>query len=67
MKTATLERLYHSTNANCCKCGCHLKTEWGEPLGRYFVMDKTGRFYCMGCDKEFEEVDERIYVPKEDR
>jgi hypothetical protein len=29
-------------------------------------MDKNGRFYCMHCDKEFEDVDERIYVPMED-
>lgn len=63
---AMLEKAYHSTSSFCCQCGTHIKTEWGEPLGRYFVMDKNGRFYCMHCDKEFEDVDERIYVPMED-
>lgn len=63
---AMLEKTYHSTSGFCCQCGTHIKTEWGEPLGRYFVMDKNGRFYCMNCDKDFKDVDERIYLPMED-
>ena len=61
-----LKQLYHSTSNHCCVCGVHLKTEWGEPLGRYFVMDTKGRFYCMNCDKRFGEGDEEIYVSEED-
>ena len=62
-----LEERYHRTSGQCCTCGVHLKTEWGEPLGRYFVMDTQGRFYCMNCDKHFGEGDEEIYVPEEDK
>ena len=61
-----LEERYHRPSGQCCTCGVHLKTEWGEPLGRYFVMDKNGCFYCMNCDKHFGEGDEEIYVPEED-
>lgn len=61
-----LNQLYHSTSSHCSVCGVHLKTEWGEPLGRYFVMDRKGRFYCMNCDKRFDEYDEEIYVSEED-
>ena len=61
-----LEEAYHRTDGRCCKCGVHISTEFGEPLGRYFVMDTQGRFYCMHCDKHFGEGDERIYVPEED-
>ena len=61
-----LNQLYNSTSNHCSVCGVHLKTEWGEPLGRYFVMDRKGRFYCMNCDKRFDEYDEEIYVPEED-
>ena len=63
---AMLEKTYRSTSGFCRICGIHLKTEWGEPLGRYFVMDKNGCFYCMNCDKHFNEGDERIYVSEED-
>lgn len=63
---AYLEKRYHLTRDNCCVCGTHISTEWGEPLGRYFVMDTKGRFYCMNCDKHFGENDEEIYVPEED-
>lgn len=57
-----LKKSYHSTSGFCRVCGVHIKTEWGEPLGRYFVMDKNGCFYCMNCDKHFGEGDEEIYV-----
>ena len=63
---AYLEKQYHLTRDNCCVCGTYISTEYGEPLGRYFVMDTRGRFYCMNCDKHFSEGDERIYVTKED-
>ena len=63
---AMLEKTYHSTSGFCRVCGVHISTEWGEPLGRYFVMDKNGRFYCMNCDKHFDEGNEEIYVPEED-
>ncbi len=63
---AMLEKTYHSTSGFCCQCGIHIKTEWGEPLGRYFVMDKNGRFYCMNCDKDFEVGDERIYCEEDE-
>lgn len=63
---AMLEKTYHSTSGFCRVCGVHLETEWGEPLGRYFVMDKNGCFYCMNCDRRFGEGDEEIYVPEED-
>jgi hypothetical protein len=61
-----LEKRYHLTRDNCWRCGASLSTAWGEPLGRYFVMDTKGRFYCMNCDRHFDEGDERIYVPEED-
>lgn len=63
---AYLEKQYHKTSDVCSVCGTHIKTEWGEPLGRYFVMDKKGKFYCMHCDHIFDDMDERIYVAKED-
>ena len=63
---AYLEKRYHLTRDNCCVCGTSISTEYGEPLGRYFVMDTKGRFYCMNCDKHFGEGDERLYIAKED-
>ena len=63
---AMLERAYHSTSGFCRVCGVHITTQFGEPLGRYFVMDKNGCFYCMNCDKHFGEGDEEIYVLEED-
>lgn len=61
-----LEKRYHKTAAYCKDCGRLLKSFYGEPLGRYFVMDIHGEFYCMGCDNQFEDGDEEIYVPIED-
>lgn len=61
-----MEKIYHRTSDYCCQCGTHISTAYGEPLGRYFVMDTQGRFYCMNCDKHFGEGDEEIYVPEED-
>ena len=61
-----LNQLYHSNSNHCSVCGIHICTEWGEPLGRYFVMDRKGRFYCIHCDKHFSEGDEEIYIPEED-
>ena len=63
---AYLEKRYHLTRDNCCVCGVHISTEYGEPLGRYFVMDKKGQFYCMNCEKHFGDGDEEIYVAEED-
>lgn len=64
-KEIQLQRLYNSTSGTCSVCGTHISTAYGEPLGRYFVMDTDGRFYCMHCDKHFGEGDERIYEPEE--
>jgi predicted SprT family Zn-dependent metalloprotease len=61
-----MEKIYHRTSDYCCQCGTHISTAYGEPLGRYFVMDKNGCFYCMNCDKHFGEGNEEIYVPIED-
>lgn len=62
---AYLEKQYRLTRDNCCVCGTSLSTMYNEPLGRYFVMDKKGKFYCMHCDHIFDDIDERIYVPGE--
>ena len=62
-----LENRYHKTGAFCDLCGRKLISGCGEPLGRYFVMDVQGRFYCTHCDTIFEDGDERIYIPREDR
>ena len=63
---AYLRKQYHLTRDNCYVCGASISTMYGEPLGRYFVMDKKGKFYCMHCDHKFDDMDERIYVPEED-
>lgn len=55
-----LLNLYHSHENVCCKCGCALEDVNGE-LGSVFVMDYGGNFYCMDCDKEFKDGDERIF------
>lgn len=65
----TYEELYHkyySTRSNCCKCGCELQDVSGIGLGAIFVLDKDGNFYCMGCDSEFEDGDERIFEFEEE-
>lgn len=59
MKIKSLLKLYHSHKANCCKCGCALESD--DDLGSVFVLDYNGKFYCMNCDSEFEDVDERIF------
>jgi hypothetical protein len=61
-----LNAQYNKTGAYCDICGRKLISYNGEPLGRYFVMDVQGRFYCTRCDSIFNDVDERIYVPEED-
>lgn len=61
-----LEIQYHKTGAYCDTCGRKLISSFGEPLGRYFVMDIQGRFYCTRCDGIFVDGDDRIYVPKEE-
>lgn len=55
---------YNVTAAYCKDCGRLLKSEFGEPLGHYFVMDKGGNFYCTICENQFEDGDERIYEPE---
>ena len=65
-KLNRLEKLYHGNKNICCKCGCTLETMNDIPLGEVFVMDKEGKFYCMGCDEIFEDGDERIYEPEFD-
>ena len=57
-----LDRLYNSSKNYCCKCGCALE-DINDQLGSVFVLDKRGNFYCMDCDIEFEDGDERIYEP----
>lgn len=59
MKKRELERLYHCHKAHCCKCGCQLTSEMS--LGDFFVLDYDGNYYCMDCDDEFSDYDERIF------
>lgn len=54
-----LSELYNIHKAYCCKCGCKLESVL--PLGSVFVLDKDGNYYCINCDEEFEDGDERIY------
>lgn len=56
-----LLNLYYQRKANCCKCGCELKAVPGQPLGSTFVLDWKGNYYCMNCDGEFGDGDERIF------
>lgn len=60
MEKIDLLKLYHSHTNVCCKCGRILEDANGE-LGSVFVLDHNGNFYCMDCDKEFEDGDERIF------
>lgn len=60
MEIKDLLKLYHSSRNKCCKCGCTLEDFNGE-LGSVFILDYDGNFYCMDCDKEFEEYDDRIF------
>ena len=60
-KTELMKR-YNSKIDECCKCGCLLTAF--PYLGKFFVMDYDGNFYCAGCDIEFDEDgDERIFEP----
>lgn len=59
--SAELKRLYNGHKNICCKCGCSLSSAPDIPLGSVFVLDRQGRFYCMDCDGDFEDGDERIY------
>lgn len=61
MKLCELNALYFSDKAECCRCGCHLEDNTGNGIGSVFVLDKHGRFYCMNCDSDFEDGDERIF------
>lgn len=58
-----LRSLYYAPDAFCCKCGTHLSDK-NHMVGSVFVMDKCGNFYCMNCDKEFKDGDERIFEPE---
>lgn len=64
LDTVQLKELWHSHKANCCKCGCELEDTNGCGLGEFFVLDKNGNFYCIDCDDEFEDGDERIFEPE---
>lgn len=65
MLNRQLRDLYYKTHkAHCCKCGCGLEDNDGCGLGTFFVLDKNGNFYCMGCDEIFEDGDERIFEPE---
>ena len=66
MKFSYLENKYRQNRSRCVVCGCQLEAPAGEPLGRYFVMDIYGKFFCAKCDHFFEDGDERIYVPEEE-
>ena len=62
-----LKQRYNINQSTCCLCGKTLKSQFGEPLGHYFVMDTNGNFYCYGCDTFFNDAaDERIYVLEDD-
>lgn len=58
-----LRDLYYGSSGRCCKCGTYL-TDKNNMIGSVFVLDKCGNFYCMNCDKEFEDGDERIFEPE---
>lgn len=60
ISTRDLIRLWNLDRSKCCKCGITLES-WNGPLGQYFVLDKNGNYYCMGCDHIFEEGDHRIF------
>ena len=45
-----LMKLYNSTVAQCCCCGILLKTQFGDPLGKFFVLSTQGQYLCSGCD-----------------
>lgn len=58
---AELMNLYDSTRATCRCCGADLKTMFGDPLGRFFVLSTGGEFFCMDCDCLIP--DEEIFEP----
>ncbi len=58
---ADLHEIFHRKEDECCKCGCKLESWAGVPLGGLFIMDHDGNYYCMKCDDEFKDGDERIY------
>lgn len=60
LKVSKLKKLYNSNKATCCRCGRALYSI-GMPIGSVFVLDLEGNFYCMGCDAEFHDGDERIF------
>lgn len=53
-----LKKLYFAHKGNCCKCGAFLASD--NPLGSFFILDRSGNFYCSDCDSEFEDGDPRI-------
>ena len=59
MEIKKLKQLYNTHKAICCKCGCSLESSM--PLGSVFILDINGNFYCTNCDKEFDDIDDRIY------
>ena len=61
MNKLDLMKIYHSRKANCCRCGAALSATIS--LGRFFVMDYEGNYYCTECDVEFDDGDERIFEP----
>ena len=60
-----LFKRYNSKKAKCAICGKTLISFGDEPLGLYFVLDKSGNFYCTDCDSEFEDGDNRIFDASE--
>lgn len=56
-----LMHLYNSTVDECRHCGCLVKTQFGDPLGRYFVLSTKGEYFCMDCDHLVP--DEEIFEP----
>lgn len=66
MKNDNLVKLYRSHKASCCKCGCTLEDNTGLGLGAIFALDRAGNFYCMNCDSDFEDGDNRIFDYEEE-
>ena len=64
MTKAELIVKYKTRFGHCCKCGATLSATIS--MGRFFVMDYEGNYYCTECDKEFVDGDERIFEPDEE-
>ena len=58
---AKLMNLYNCTYNTCRCCGAALKTQFGDPLGQFFVLSTSGEYFCIDCDCLIP--DEEIFEP----